>query len=67
MRKKVVTVVVTYNQCELFLEVIQVLRSSNEDCDIFVIDNASTDGTKEKVEFYIDQKIYSILIPVKIG
>lgn len=48
MKNRVVAIVVTYNRCELLLEAIEALRKSCEKCDIFIIDNASTDGTKDK-------------------
>ena len=56
MKNRVVAIVVTYNRCELLLEAIEALRKSCEKCDIFIIDNASTDGTKDKLTLYIDQK-----------
>ena len=46
--KKVIAVVVTYNRKELFKECINALLQQDYDnCDILVVDNASTDGTKE--------------------
>lgn len=50
--KKIVAVIVTYNRCNLLKECIEkllVVRNSNE-IDIYVIDNASTDSTKECVD-----------------
>lgn len=50
--KKAVAVVVTYNRKELLKECIEALL--NQNCDIMIIDNASTDGTKEYIEEYVD-------------
>ena len=50
--RKVIAVVVTYNRKELLKEAIEALLNQEyENCDILIIDNASTDGTKE----YIDE------------
>ena len=44
--KKIAAVVVTYNRKELLAECLEALIKLNHDgLDIFVIDNASTDGT----------------------
>ena len=57
MEKRIVAIIVTYNRCELLLEALDALKKCIGNCDIFVIDNASTDGTKDKVTPYIDQKM----------
>lgn len=45
--KKVIAVVVTYNRKELLKECVNALLQQDYDnCDILVVDNASTDGTK---------------------
>lgn len=50
--KKVIAVVVTYNRKELLKEAIEALLNQEyKNCDILIVDNASTDGTKE----YIDE------------
>lgn len=49
---EVVAVVVTYNRKELLKECIEALLL-NQKCDILIIDNASTDGTKEYIKEYI--------------
>ena len=57
----IAAVVVTYNRKELLRQCIQKLLSQKEiSCDVFVIDNASTDGTAEMVkeEFDCPQVIY---------
>jgi len=46
--KKVIAVVVTYNRKELLKEcVLALLNQDYGNCEILIIDNASTDGTKE--------------------
>lgn len=50
--RKVIAVVVTYNRKELLKEAIEALLNQDyNNCGILVVDNASTDGTKE----YIDE------------
>lgn len=50
--RKVIAVVVTYNRKELLKETIEALLNQEyKNCDILIVDNASTDGTKE----YIDE------------
>jgi len=54
---KVVAVVVTYNRKELLKECIQALLNlEKETCDVLIIDNASTDNTKEYIEGFIDSE-----------
>lgn len=53
-RKKVAAIVVTYNRKELLKECIDALLSQDYDnCDVIIVDNASTDGTREYIEEYI--------------
>ncbi len=53
--KKVIAVVVTYNRKELLVEAINALKNIDySNLDILVIDNASTDGTKEYINNLID-------------
>lgn len=54
--KKVAAVVVTYNRKALLLENIESLlnQTFSNLLDIIVVDNASTDGTKEALEKYIN-------------
>lgn len=56
---KIVAIVVTYNRKELLLSCIDHILSQNSIApDILVIDNASTDGTQDKLQEYIaDKKI----------
>ncbi len=50
-KKKVMAIVVTYNRKELLKECINALISQNyRNCEILIIDNASTDGTKELID-----------------
>ena len=53
--KKIVAVVVTYNRKELLKECIEALINQNyHDLDVLIVDNQSTDGTKEYIKKYID-------------
>lgn len=48
--KKVIAIVVTYNRKELLRECINALLDQEyNNCDILIVDNASTDGTKEYI------------------
>lgn len=49
MIKKVLAIIVTHNRKELLNECIDALLSQNFPCDILIIDNDSTDGTKDLV------------------
>lgn len=52
--KEIVAVVVTYNRKELLKECIEaLLQSENAELDVLIIDNASTDGTKEYINDFI--------------
>ena len=57
-KAKVIAVVVTYNRKELLCECLDSLLSqeTNSSLDVFVIDNASTDGTKEAIASYTSSK-----------
>ena len=57
---KVVAIVVTYNRKELLKECIEALINQDyENCNILIVDNASTDGTREYIASYIDnEKIF---------
>lgn len=52
----IATIVVTYNRIELLKKCIEsLLRQTRSDInDILIIDNASTDGTREKLQPFID-------------
>lgn len=46
--KKVIAIVVTYNRKELLKECINAILNQNyKNCDVLIVDNASTDGTKD--------------------
>lgn len=50
---KVVALVLTYNRIELLQECIEALKKQTSPCDILIVDNASTDGTKDMVLSYV--------------
>lgn len=55
--KMVMAVVVTYNRKELLKQSIEALLCQNySNCKILIVDNASTDGTKEDIDKYIKNK-----------
>lgn len=56
--KDVAAVIVTYNRKEFLKKCIEALleQEKGEECDILVIDNASTDGTKEEIVKYIQSQ-----------
>lgn len=55
--KKIAAIVVTYNRKELLKECINsLLALKKKDLDVFVIDNASTDGTYEEIKKWIDSE-----------
>lgn len=53
--KKTAAIVVTYNRKELLRENIEslLLQTVKDEMDIIIVDNASTDGTKEYIDEYI--------------
>lgn len=68
MKNKIVAVVVTYNRKELLEENIKALLSqAYSDFDIFIVDNASTDGTKEIVQKYESEKLKYINTGANLG
>ncbi len=54
--KNVAAVVVTYNRIKLLKECISAIEGQTYDCDIIVIDNASTDDTANWIQLYIENK-----------
>lgn len=58
MKTKVAAIVVTYNRKELLLENIECLKKQTvrKHLDIIIIDNASTDGTREVLDSQIKEK-----------
>lgn len=58
MDKKVLAIIVTYNRKQLLDEAISaLLKQTYQELDILVVDNASTDGTKEHIQDLIDKKM----------
>lgn len=58
MDKRVIAVVVTYNRKEMLKESIAALKNQTyENLKILIIDNASTDGTKEEIKDYLDERV----------
>lgn len=58
--RKVIAVVVTYNRKELLKEAIEALLNQEyKNCDILIVDNASTDGTREYInELLKDTRVH---------
>lgn len=52
-KNKILAIVVTFNRSKLLNECIQRLVDSNYQCDILIVDNASTDNTKMIVDKYL--------------
>lgn len=48
--KRVLAIVVTYNRKDLLKETIDALMSQLVSCDVLIVNNNSTDGTKEYIE-----------------
>ena len=64
---EVATVVVTYNRKELLRECIQALLDSEVKSDIYIIDNASTDGTKDYIKDLLDPAVTYKRLKKNIG
>lgn len=56
MDNMVAAIVVTYNRKNMLLECIDHIKKQSISCDIIVIDNASTDGTKDELSEHIADK-----------
>mgnify|MGYP003313528417 CR=1 FL=1 len=54
--KKIAAVVVTYNRLEMLKKCISALENQTYECDVFIINNASTDSTEQWVLGYISDK-----------
>lgn len=69
MIKKVLAIIVTHNRKELLYECINALISQSYQCDILIIDNASTDGTNDLVfrNFANNDKIKYCRLEENIG
>ncbi|MBO7515934.1 MAG: glycosyltransferase, partial [Lachnospiraceae bacterium] len=53
---KIAAIVVTYNRVLLLTECVEALIKYAEGADILIIDNNSTDNTKETIRPYVDNK-----------
>lgn len=60
-------IVVTYNRLGLLKENIQALLEQSVMCDIIVINNASTDGTRDYLEALQDERIMHIPLDKNLG
>ena len=68
--KKVVAIVVTYNRLEMLKQCIDAIMKQTIRCDILLVDNCSTDGTREWVNDYllpIESNVYYINTGENIG
>ena len=65
--KSIVAVVVTYNRKELLKQNVECLLKQTRPCDIYIIDNASTDGTDEFVKSYRDEQIHYFNTGANLG
>jgi len=58
MKKNISAVVVTYNRKELLEECLQsLLNQTYNNFNILIVDNCSTDGTREYIESYLNDKV----------
>jgi GT2 family glycosyltransferase len=53
-RSNIVAVVVTFNRKELLAECLTALLNQNRFCDVLIVDNGSTDGTKQYICEYLN-------------
>lgn len=69
MQKKVIAVVVTYNRLELLKHCIEKILKQNYLCDVLIIDNCSTDKTKEyiKNKYHVNKKVFYYRTKQNIG
>ena len=58
MKNRICTVVVTYNRLSLLKDAIDALKAQTEPSDILVVNNGSTDGTKE----FLDEQTELLVI-----
>lgn len=67
--KKIAVIVVTYNRKKLLKECLEnLIKYNKERYDIYILDNCSTDGTRESLEKYInDNKIIYYKTEKNIG
>ena len=55
---EVAAIVVTYNRKKLLRECIEALMASSAPADVYVIDNNSTDGTKEYIDDLLSDNVF---------
>lgn len=67
MENETVAVVVTYNRKELLKQNIECLFSQTHPCDVYVIDNASTDGTDDLIKSYKDERVHYFNTGANLG
>lgn len=67
--REVAVIVVTYNRKELlYKNITSLLSQTKDESDIFIIDNASTDGTYEYIKEFIDnEKVFYINTDKNLG
>lgn len=66
--KKNLAIVVTYNRKSLLEECLLSLKNQTvKGLDVLVVDNASTDGTREYLESIDDERISRVFLPENIG
>lgn len=67
--KKVIAIVVTYNRKELLKECVNALLNQDyKNCDVLIVDNASTDGTKEYLEDELkEQRVHYVNTGANLG
>lgn len=56
MTEKILATVVTFNRKDLLIECVEALKTTEYACDILIVDNASTDGTKETIDYLVDNE-----------
>lgn len=54
--KKTIAIVVTYNRKQLLKECIEALLN-NDNLDVLIVDNASTDGTFDYIKHYLNERV----------
>lgn len=66
---KILTVVVTYNRLDLLKETIVALLEQDAPCDILIVNNNSSDGTKEFIEseYANSPRVFISNLPQNIG
>ena len=50
-------IIITYNRKKILGECLDALITSSVKCDVLIVDNASTDGTKDLVGKYLNDSV----------